>query len=77
MALFGGALADAVDRRRLVLIAKLHLVGASAALLVNALAAEPKLWLLFVVAALMAALDGLQRPPLDALLPATGREGTS
>ena len=69
MALFGGALADAVDRRRLVLIAELLLVGASAALLVNALAAQPKLWVLFLVGAVMAGLDGLQRPPLDALLP--------
>ena len=29
----------------------------------------PQLWVLFVVAALLAALDGLQRPSLDALVP--------
>ena len=31
--------------------------------------ASPKLWVLFVVAAVMAGLDGLQRPPLAALTP--------
>jgi len=69
MALFGGALADAIDRRKLVLIAEALLAVASAALLVNALLPGPRLWVLFVVGAAMAGLDGLQRPPLDALLP--------
>src|SRR6476661_1420749 len=36
-------------------------------LLLNASLASPQLWLLFVVAAVMAALDGLQRPSLEAL----------
>jgi MFS family permease len=67
--LIGGALADAVDRRRLVLLAELLLAAASVVLLVNALLAGPHLWVLFVVAGLMAAFSGLQRPPLDALLP--------
>ena len=69
MALVGGALADAVDRRRLVLLSELLFAGASGVLIVNATRAHPHLWLLFVVAALMAGVDGLQRPPLDALLP--------
>ncbi len=69
MPLVGGALADAIDRRRLVLLSELLLAGASVVLLVNALVAEPRLWVLFVMAGLMAAFDGLQRPPLDALLP--------
>lgn len=69
MAPLGGAFADALDRRRLVLLAELLLAGASSALLVNAALPHPHLWVLFVVAALMAGLDGLQRPPLDALLP--------
>ena len=69
MALLGGAFADAVDRRRLVLLAELLSAGASAVLLGNALLPRPHLWVLFVVSALMAGLSGLQRPPLDALLP--------
>jgi MFS family permease len=69
MALFGGALADAVDRRRLVQVAELLFTAGSAVLLVNALSSHPRLWVMFVVAAVMAGVDGLQRPPLDALLP--------
>jgi MFS family permease len=65
----GGALADAIDRRRLVLLTELSLMATSAALLANSLVGEPKLWVLFVVAGLMAGLDGLQRPPLTALTP--------
>jgi MFS family permease len=69
MALFGGALADAVDRRRLVQVAELLFTLGSVVLLVNALSSHPRLWVMFVVAAVMAGVDGLQRPPLDALLP--------
>ena len=68
-AFLGGALADAVDRRRMVQLTELALAGASGALVLNAALAHPQLWLLFVVAALMAGLDGLQRPSLEALEP--------
>jgi MFS family permease len=68
-ALLGGLLADARDRRRMLQLTELSLAGASGVLLVNALLPDPQLWVLFVVAAAMAALDGLQRPSLDALTP--------
>src|ERR671914_481541 len=68
-ALIGGALADAHDRRRLVLVADTALLLLSLALVANALLAEPQVWLLFVVAAGMSAAGGLQRPPLDSMLP--------
>ena len=67
-ALIGGALADARDRRRLVLAADATLLMLSAVLLVNALLGEAQVWLLFLVAAGMSAAGGLQRPPLDALV---------
>src|SRR5262245_36787262 len=38
-------------------------------LLVNSLLGAPQLWVLFVIAAAMAGIDGLQRPPLEALTP--------
>jgi MFS family permease len=69
MALLGGALADAVDRRRLLQLAELLLAVATAVLLGNALLPHPQLWVLFVLAAVMAGLEGVQRPPLDAILP--------
>ena len=68
-ALLGGALADAHDRRRLVLLADTTLLVLALVLVANALLADPHVWLLFVVAAGMSAAGGLQRPPLDAMLP--------
>ncbi|WP_244215402.1 MFS transporter [Kitasatospora purpeofusca] len=67
--LWGGALADALDRRRLVLFAEAGLGLLSALLLVNALLPTPVLWPIYLVAALVAAADGLQRPALDSLTP--------
>jgi MFS family permease len=69
LAFLGGALADAVDRRRLVQLTELALALLSAVLLANALLPHPQLWLLYVVAALASGLDALQRPALDAMLP--------
>src|SRR5258706_2196155 len=69
LAFLGGALADAVDRRRLVLVTELALGVLSGALLVNALVPRPQLWVLYVVAALASGCDALQRPALDAILP--------
>jgi MFS family permease len=68
-ALLGGALADAHDRRRLVLVADATLLVLALVLVANALLADPQVWVLFVVAAGMSAAGGLQRPPLDAMLP--------
>ncbi len=68
-ALLGGALADAVDRRRMVRLTELGLLACSAGLLGNALLASPRLAVVYAVAALATALDSLQRPSLDALLP--------
>ncbi len=68
-AFVGGALADAFDRRRLVQVAELGLALCAGALVLNSTLEAPRLWVLFVVAAAMAGLDGIQRPPLDALIP--------
>lgn len=69
LALVGGALADAFDRRRLVQIAEAGAAIAAGALLVNAALPDPQLWVLYVCAALMAAFTAVRRPPLDALVP--------
>ena len=68
-ALVGGALADAHDRRRLVLLSELGLAFVSGVLAVNALLPRPQLWVLFAVAGVAATFDGIQRPSLDALVP--------
>jgi MFS family permease len=67
--LVGGALADAFDRRRLVLAADIGLAGCSGLLVANSASGHPALWALFLIAFLMAAFGALQRPSLDSLLP--------
>jgi MFS family permease len=69
LALVGGALADAFDRRRLVQVAEVGAALAAGALLVNAALPDPQLWVLYLCAALMAAFTAVRRPPLDALIP--------
>ncbi|HYW28977.1 MAG TPA: MFS transporter [Gaiellales bacterium] len=68
-AFLGGALADARDRRRMLQLTELSFAVASLVLLGNSLLPKPQLWVLFAVSAVMAALDGLQRPSLEALIP--------
>jgi MFS family permease len=69
LALVGGALADAFDRRRLVMLAEAGSAVVAGALLLNAVLPEPRLWVLYAGAALMAAFTALRRPPFDALIP--------
>lgn len=68
-AMLGGALADARDRRVMVLVSEVALMVCSLVLAGNALLSHPIVWLIFATAALWGALDALQRPSLDALLP--------
>jgi MFS family permease len=68
-AFLGGALADALDRRRMVLLTELVFTLTSALLLANALLPAPRLWAIYGLGALQAGLYALQRPSLDALLP--------
>ncbi len=69
LALVGGALADAFDRRRLVQIAEVGAAVVAGALLVNAVLPDPQLWVLYACSAFMAGFTALRRPPLDALIP--------
>jgi MFS family permease len=69
MAFVGGALADYLDRRLLVRGGEFALAALCGVLLVNALADRPHLWLLYLVAAVTAAIDGVQRPALEAMVP--------
>jgi MFS family permease len=67
--LWGGAVADAMDRRRLLLVAVAVLAAASAGLAVNASLSHPRLWPLFVLSALTACFQGVQAPAERAALP--------
>ncbi len=54
LSLAGGALADAVDRRKLILVAECGLAACCAMLMVNSLLPEPRVWLLYVGASCFA-----------------------
>jgi MFS family permease len=64
-----GAVADAVDRRRLLLFSDLGLAAVSVVLLLNALADHPSVPLLFACEAAATAAYGFQRPARNALTP--------
>ncbi|HEX2679738.1 MAG TPA: MFS transporter, partial [Candidatus Dormibacteraeota bacterium] len=63
------ALADARDRRSMVLLTEAALMACSLLLAGNAALAHPQVWLLFVVATGWGVFDSVQRPSLDAMLP--------
>jgi MFS family permease len=69
VALVSGALADAFDRKLLVLLSELGSAAVMAALLANSLLDHPHVWVLFVCATVLAGFYALLRPPLDALVP--------
>lgn len=69
LAFWGGALADALDRRWIAQFTELSLAALSGLLLINALQPAPRLWVLYLVSVVAAALSALQRPALSALLP--------
>jgi MFS family permease len=68
-AFVGGALSDIMDRKTLLIRAEIGLALVCGFLLCNALLPEPHLWFIYVMSALMSALNGLHRPSLDAMIP--------
>jgi len=67
--LYGGSLADSVDRRVVVILTEIAAAVLVAILLLNSLLPSPQLWLLYVIGALLVISDSLQRPSLDAMIP--------
>jgi len=68
-ALWGGAFADAIDRRRLLLVCESLMLLGSLALVLNSLAPRPSVVALFAIAACMSAVNGFHRPALEAMTP--------
>lgn len=69
--LYGGALADHVDRRKLLIGTGVAQAGFTALLALNAFRDDPDVWVIFVVAVFLASCSALQRPSREALLPRT------
>ena len=69
--LYGGALADHVDRRRLLIWTGVAPAAFTLVLALNAFRDHPSLPLVFLVAGLLASSSSLQRPSREALMPRT------
>jgi MFS family permease len=71
--LWGGALADHTDRRRMLVLTGVAQAVLTAVLVINALLPQPQVWVIFGVAAVLSAAQSLQRPSREALVPRTVR----
>jgi MFS family permease len=67
--LYGGVLADHVDRKKMIWFTEFGTLMATLVLFLNARRENPSVFLLFVIAAIFAALSGLKRPSQEAILP--------
>jgi MFS family permease len=68
-ALWGGAYADAMDRRKLLVVSEIVMTAGSLALAINGILAHSSVVLIFAVSAIMSACNGFHRPALDAMTP--------
>ena len=67
--LVGGAVADAMDRRRLLLLSQAGSMVASLMLVGGAIAGEPPLWFLYLAAGLASAFSAFDSPARTAAIP--------
>jgi MFS family permease len=65
--LYGGVLADRINRRRLIISTEVVLMFSTALLLTNALLPHPLTWILYIDAAIAAGAESLQSPSVSAL----------
>ncbi|WP_246075747.1 MFS transporter [Nonomuraea terrae] len=66
--LWGGAIADALDRHKIIVLSELGLLITSSALMVNAMLPDPQVWVLYVMGAVSTGIACLQRPSLEAVI---------
>jgi MFS family permease len=67
LGLYGGVLADRINRRRLIITMEIALMLSTVVLVANALLAHPLVWVLYVDAFIVAGASSLQRPSIEAL----------
>ena len=68
LAFVGGALADALDKRKLLRFTEIAQMIVTAILFVNSLSSDPHIWVLYVAVALHGAFAALQRPAFESLI---------
>src|SRR4029079_9932681 len=69
LSLLGGAIADAMDRRKLIIRCDVALAVMSGVLAVNALPHLRYLWVLYAIATVQAGLFAMQAPGMRSLVP--------
>ncbi|MBV9120078.1 MAG: MFS transporter [Chloroflexi bacterium] len=69
MSLAGGAIADAMDRRHLLLITNVLLAICSTVLTIEALLGWQQVWLIFLLAALISGIAAVDQPTRSAVIP--------
>jgi MFS family permease len=67
--LYGGVLADSVDRKKMIWATEAAAMVLVFALFANSYFWEPQVFVIYIVAGLFAVVNGLQRPSADAILP--------
>jgi MFS family permease len=68
LAFVGGALADFLDKRKMLRFTEIGQTIVTTILLVNSLLPAPRIWVLFVAVALHAGLAALQRPAFESFI---------
>ena len=68
LAFVGGALADFLDKRKMLRFTEIGQTIVTLILLLNSLLPQPRIWLLFFAVALHAALAALQRPAFESFI---------
>jgi len=68
LAFVGGALADFIDKRRMLRFTEIGQTAVTAILILNSLLPSPQIWILFVAVALHAGLAALQRPAFESFI---------
>jgi MFS family permease len=67
--LYGGVLADSVDRKKMIWATEAAALLIVLILLINSTLPHPETFVIYLAAALFAMVDGLQRPSMGAILP--------
>jgi MFS family permease len=68
LAFIGGALADFLDKRKMLRVTEIGQTVVTLILLINSFSAEPHIWVLYLAVAIHAGLSALQRPAFESLI---------
>ncbi len=68
LAFVGGALADFLDKRKMLRLTEIGQTTVTAILLINSLLPNPRIWVLFVAVALHAGFAAIQRPAFESFI---------